>query len=137
MPAGRPTLYKPEYCQMLIEHMASGRSYESFPAVIDTCESTIRAWEERHPEFLEAKKIAWNKSLAWWENKMIENLEIFNSKDSTKVFNTTGWVFTMKNRFKWRDRQPEEVAQVTQVVVDNKKEADEIKTRIMAALNDK
>ena len=29
-PVGRPTKYKPEYCEMLIEHMSEGLSFESF-----------------------------------------------------------------------------------------------------------
>ena len=100
--AGQPTKYKPEYCQKLIDHMATGLSYETFGAVIDVATSTIYLWEDEHPEFSEAKKIAFNKCRIWWESHATDYL--VNSPNG-KSLNASIWIFNMKNRFKWTDRQ--------------------------------
>lgn len=50
--------YKPEYCEMLIEHMAKGHSFESFGGVVLCGVRTLYDWAERFPEFAEAKAIA-------------------------------------------------------------------------------
>ena len=55
-PVGRPTLYRPEYCQELISHMQSGFTFESFAGRIGVAKHTIYDWDKVHPEFLQAKK---------------------------------------------------------------------------------
>lgn len=99
---GRPTSYKPEYCQMLIDHMAQGYSYECFGATIDVARSTVFKWADDFPEFSDAKRIAFDKCLVFWEKLGIEH--VLTSKNA-KSLNTGVWVFNMKNRFKWTDRQ--------------------------------
>lgn len=101
MPVGRPTKYKPEYCEMLIEHMASGLSYDTFPAVANCSLAVLYDWEKRHPEFLEAKKEAFNRNRLFWEKVGIEGM-FMGGKDNP--FNATVWIFNMKNRFSWRDK---------------------------------
>lgn len=97
---GRPTKYKPEYCQMLIDHMSEGLSFESFAAIIDVNRETLYDWSRKIDEFSDAKKRAFDKSQLWWEKIGIEGL--WNSKDSS--LNTGVYVFNMKNRFKWTDK---------------------------------
>ncbi len=53
---GRPTLYRPEYCDRLILHCKKGLSYEAFAGVVDVCVDTLYEWEKVHPKFSEAKK---------------------------------------------------------------------------------
>lgn len=97
---GRPTDYKPEYCQMLIEHMEEGYSYESFGGVIGVAEKTLYNWEKHHPEFLHSKEIGVQKSLIWWERVgrkgMMNDIPFFNDRI---------WRLNMINRFrsKWSD----------------------------------
>lgn len=55
-PVGRPDNYKPQYCQMLIEHMKRGDCFTTFAATIDTTFQTTYSWLGKYPEFLEAKK---------------------------------------------------------------------------------
>jgi len=112
MPAGQPTKFRPEYCAMLIEHMSRGLSFETFGAKIDVCRATIYNWEKENPEFLDAKKIAFDKCQLFWEEKCIEHIVSISenerdgqySKSSTKTLNTGAWIFNMKNRFKWTDK---------------------------------
>lgn len=90
---------------MLIEHMSNGGSAAEFAATLDISTDTLQEWYKRHPEFSVAKKIAWTKSQAWWEKIARDYLITKSSReDGTTSFNTTAWIFTMKNRFGWRDR---------------------------------
>lgn len=98
-PVGRPTEYHSHYCDQLVDHMSQGFSYESFSAVIGTCRSTLYNWEKSHPEFLDAKKRAFDACQLRWESMCIDT--IFESKG----LNTPAWIFNMKNRFGWKDKQ--------------------------------
>jgi transposase len=64
----RPTKYKPEYCDALVEHMAQGASMTSFAASIGVCRATIGVWGDEHPEFLAAIKRGKAACAEWWEN---------------------------------------------------------------------
>lgn len=94
---GRPTEYKPEYCELLIEHMKRGLSFESFGAVVDCSEQTLYNWREEHPQFFESYKRGVSFSRNFWEE-----LGLVGTTEG-KNFNATTWIFNMKNRFKWRD----------------------------------
>lgn len=68
MPAGRPTKYKPEYCEMVVEHMKNGKSLTSFAASIGAYRDIIYAWQRANPEFLHACKHAQALSQQWFED---------------------------------------------------------------------
>lgn len=102
-PKGRPSKYKPEYCEMLIKHMADGYSFESFAAIIDLDRDTIYEWTKAHPDFSDAKKRAVAKSQLFWEK-----IGHGGSLGRIKNFSAAAWIFSMKNRFQWRDKQPDE-----------------------------
>lgn len=117
MPGGRPSKYKKEYCQSLVKLMAQGYSFEAFAAEVGVHIDTLHAWSAQFPEFSEAKKIGKAKSLKFWEEKGINNLIMAGGDDAPK-FNTTLWIFNMKNRFGWRDKQPDEVSNNPQVLLE-------------------
>lgn len=100
-PMGRPSKYKPEYCDMLINHCTAGLSFESFAGVVNTCIDTLYEWERVHSEFSYAKKEANAKCRIFWENIGIRAMA--EEKDAPKI-NSAIWIFNMKNRFKWKDR---------------------------------
>ena len=107
--------YKPEFCEQLIEHMSKGYSYESFASKAKVYRTTLYDWENSHPEWCEAKEEAFLQCLLWWESQGIEGLwseTEYNEKGKptkSKSINSTLWIFNMKNRFKWRDKQPDEI----------------------------
>lgn len=117
MPGGRPTKYKPEYCEMLIKHGQDGLSYESFAGVIDVNVDTLYEWEKVYPEFSEAKNNFRAKSLLFWDKVGIEGLWEVSQYDDDgnliykKKLNTTNWIFQMKNRHNWRDKTEVEFEQ--------------------------
>lgn len=114
---GRPSKYKPEYCQGLIDHMGAGLSFESFAAVIRVHRDTLFEWDKVHPEFSDAKKIAVLACQLFWENLGIKYIlnesESFGEGQSKSTsLNSAVWIFNMKNRFKWRDKQTDEADQI-------------------------
>jgi len=114
-PGGRPTKYRKSYCAALIAHMAGGLSFESFAGTIDVNRDTLYEWEKRHPQFSDAKKLGEGKSLIWWErigkaamlgnDVKLENGQLLSMRN----FNTTMWIFAMKNRHGWRDRHDHQI----------------------------
>jgi len=96
-PVGAPTLYKPEYCDLLIQHMAKGFSFESFGAEVNCGGTTVANWL-KHSEFRAAKQKAQVLNRKFWED-----LGIKGTRGEIKGFNVASWVFNMKNRFHWRN----------------------------------
>lgn len=109
---GRPTDYKPEYCEQLIEFMKQGFSFEAFGGEISVSKQTLYTWTEKHPEFMDAKNIAYSHSRRFWEGIAIDAC-----KGQMKIPAQAIWVFTMKNRFGWRDKHPDEIEDKIQPLV--------------------
>lgn len=109
-PVGRPTVYDQKFCQMLEDHMEHGLSFEAFAAVAGVSRQTLYTWCKLHYEFLDTKDRAEAKSLLWWEKQGLKGL--WNQKEfnedgkpiSHSTFNTSNWIFQMKNRHKWADK---------------------------------
>ena len=128
MASGRPTTYEDRFCDLLIDHMTKGYSFESFAAITDTCKDTLYEWVKVHPEFSDAKKRATDKSRLFWEKVGIENIVNIETmeKDESgsftavkKSLNSAAWIFNMKNRFKddWKDKHETEFIGSTITVI--------------------
>ena len=106
---GRPPKYKKEYCQLLIKHMASGLSFESFCAEIDVDRDTTYAWCTKYKDFSDAKKRGREKLLSFYE-------KIGRSAMAGKIenFNATAFVWQTKNMINWRDKQDIEISGMPQ-----------------------
>ena len=91
--SGRPTGYKPEYCDTAIELGKQGKSPNSIACAIGVARPTLYAWAEKHEEFMTALKIAKQHEQEWWENKGQEGI------DADK-FNATVWKVSMAARFR-------------------------------------
>jgi hypothetical protein len=102
---GRPTKFKTEYAEQLVEHMGRGYSFESFGGAVKVCKQTLYSWCEAHDTFKQAKALGETLSQYWWEQQGHAGLYM-GGKDTP--FNATVWIFNMKNRFGWRDKKPED-----------------------------
>lgn len=118
---GRPTKYKPEYCQAIIDFFSipptrtvietitrkDGSTLEKetqvasdFPTIqgfcfsIDIVKDTLHEWIAKYPEFADAYKRA---------KELQENLWVQNSIKG--LYNPAFTIFTGKNIFGWRDKQ--------------------------------
>jgi len=99
-PKGRPTKYRASYCKQLITWMGKGLSFESFAGDVDVDRDTVYEWAKAHEEFADAKRKGSAKSQAFWEK-----MGVAGSSGQLPNFKTGAWVFNMKNRFSWRDKQ--------------------------------
>lgn len=99
-PLGRPSKYVSDHDMALIAHMSEGYSYESFAALLNVHIDTLYEWEKKHDSFSEAKKVGRAKSMLMWEK-----MGLLGTLGKIKGFNSTAWIFNLKNRFGWTDRQ--------------------------------
>jgi hypothetical protein len=116
MAGGRPTAYRPEYAEQLIEYFsvkpcafeerenskgeiqritipASLPTMAGFACKIGVHRETILNWSKNHPEFFDALKLA----KEYQEHILIEN-GLMGGYDKTFA------IFTAKNLINWRDK---------------------------------
>jgi len=95
---GRPTSYKPIYCQKIIMLMAEGKSKTTAAVELGVEKGTLLAWAAKNPEFLFAIKKAEQLSQRWWE-------EVGRANIGNKQFNAVLYMMNMSNRFGWSRSQ--------------------------------
>lgn len=100
---GRPSKYKPEFDDVVIELMTVGASKIEVAAKIGITRETLNEWtrpesDQYQPSFSDSIKRGLTLSQSWWEQQARLNLE--NGK-----FNSTLWSKNMPARFKedWAD----------------------------------
>ena len=96
--------FRPEYCQLVIDHMSQGRSVVSFAAIVGVSKRTVYNWAQRIPEFAEAIEQAQTMCEAWWTNKGQDSL------DNGKSFNDRVYQLHMMNRFNWQLKEGREIS---------------------------
>jgi hypothetical protein len=99
MAGGRPTKYKPEICKQLPELFEDGASIAEVCVELGITKSTFYEWGKKYREFSDAIKRGLVLSEAWWSR--------FGQQGAMgKVsINPAMWIFNMKNRFGWADKQ--------------------------------
>jgi len=98
--AGRPSVYKDDMCERVIQCGKEGMSKAEMAATLGVAYSTFDLWENTKPAFSEAVKEARRQSQAWWERQ--GRIATFGGIDG---YNATSYIFQMKNRFRdeWND----------------------------------
>lgn len=101
-PVGRPTKYKPEYCQAVIEVMREGVSLTAFAGSIGVARSSINEWIDKFPEFSEAVNVGKAACAAWYNLRARD--VVMNGGSGAQA---TLIVFGLKNMDadSWRDKQ--------------------------------
>jgi hypothetical protein len=100
-PLGRPTDYRPEYCEKIIEIMREGASAVEFCAEIGIHKDTLYEWNKFHPAFTDAFMRARLLCQAWWERQGRENLtDTSEYMGGSSKFNDRLWNKNMACRFK-------------------------------------
>jgi transposase len=107
-PVGRPTLYKPEYCEEVIALGKIGKSVEAIGAILGVGTKTLYNWRDQHEDFLHALDMAKEFELQWWED--IAQTHMIENKESDKI-NATIWSRSMAARFpkKYREQVKQEI----------------------------
>lgn len=78
--------YKPEYDQLLLDHLSKGLSFSSFDVPGGVAYSTLRKWCERFPSFAQAREIGEKRRLQLLETEGIKMV---------KGGNVVAWKFLM------------------------------------------
>jgi hypothetical protein len=68
---GRPTLYRREMCDRLVEAMAGGLTAEAAAARIGISARSLFYWQKEHAEFLQAIQEGRRRSQLWWEERAL------------------------------------------------------------------
>lgn len=111
--AGRPSKYRPEYCELLLKYMVPTVSYtdegkpiygpypmlQGFAHSIGVLHETLNEWAKRYPEFTVAMKKA----------KAMQEQELFTGALSNR-YNCAVAIFGLKNNHGWKDKQEHEVS---------------------------
>ncbi len=100
-PQGRPTKWEDDFPERLLAEMSKGLSFEACCGALGISKDTGYKFAKENPEFAEAKQLGESKGQYHWESEALKGL--WGSKD--EKFNATVYIFTMKNRFGWRDRK--------------------------------
>lgn len=112
-PGGRPSKYDTKYCQMLIDHMSQGLSYETFAGLIGVTRDCLYKWEQKHDEFLYSKKVGKEKMLL-----LLEKIGLKAMTGGIDGFNASTWIFTMKNKAGWSDKVEEKTESSNRIKVE-------------------
>ena len=96
-----PAKYKKSMSKDLPELFKDGKSVTEVCNILQISRQTFYDWCKTHVEFGNAAEMGKQASESWW-------LNVGRAAAVGKIagFQGSAWVFTMKNRFGWRD-QPE------------------------------
>ena len=86
---------------MAIDFMAKGGSKEAFAASIGVSKMSLYRWIDKHKSFSDSLKKAETYCQKWWEDR---GHQMLNDKNLRQP-QVTMWIFNMKNRFGWADKQ--------------------------------
>lgn len=104
-PVGRPTKYKPEYCEKIVELGKEGKSIAQMASFFDVDKASIYRWAEEEEDFRTALARAKAHSQNWWEEAAQNNL-------ATRDFNAQLWLKSVASRFRedYTEKQVTEVS---------------------------
>ena len=94
---GRPTLYRPEYCQRAIEFMGQGYSVTALAGELQIAKETIYGWIREHADFMHAINMGRAARVAALEAKLLS---------TSQGVGVTAAIFALKNADpdEWQDR---------------------------------
>ena len=104
-PVGRPSKYKPEYCEKIIEIAKTGAGMVDWALACDVDRTTLYDWAASHEDFSTALTRAKLIEQQWWENA--GRTGMFMDK-----FNAVVWRTSMQARFR-DDYTERKVTEVT------------------------
>ena len=100
---GRPSKYKPEYCDRVIQLGAEGMSQVQIAVELGVGRTTMLSWCDQHSEFKEALSFAKDLEQAFWEQ--IGKDALYADKFQYGV-----WKKSMESRFKQDYTERQEVS---------------------------
>lgn len=104
-PVGRPSKYKPEYCEKVVELAEGGAGWAEWAVACGVDRATLYHWGDEHPEFLTALSRAKILEQAWWEKAGRNGMYL-------DKFNALVWKTSVQARFRddYTERKVTEVS---------------------------
>lgn len=104
-PVGRPSKYKPEYCERVVELAKEGKGWADYAAEFDVDRVSLYDWAAAHDEFSTALSRAKVFEQQWWEAAARQGM--FADK-----FNALVWKTSVQARFRddYTERKVTEVS---------------------------
>jgi transposase len=90
---GRPSKYKPEYCEQVLQLGAKGKSPAQIAAHFHITRQTLENWATNHSDFLAALRLSNVYSQAYWEN-------VGHAGMNKTGFNGNHWKNIVSSRFR-------------------------------------
>lgn len=90
---GRPSLYKPEYCEVVVELGRAGKSMVQMAAQLGVDRASILRWKEEHEDFRASLSRALVLAQEWWEDRGQMGLHDRN-------FNAALWMKIVASRYR-------------------------------------
>ena len=69
---GRPSSYRWEFCDRIIQLMAEGRSLDGCAALLGVHPDSLNEWQKVHPEFSVAVRAGRAAATAFWETRLLD-----------------------------------------------------------------
>lgn len=122
-PVGRPTKYKPEYCERVIELAKEGCGWADYAAEFEVDRVSLYDWAAQHEEFSTALSRAKVLEQQWWERAGRQGM-------MAEKFNALVWKTSVQARFRddYTERKATEISgpngapvQVQSQVIDARK----------------
>ena len=79
--AGRPTLYKPEYCQLATNYCLMGATDAELARYFEVNEDTVHEWKKVHPEFSESICLGREKADAHIANALYHRAKGYSHRE--------------------------------------------------------
>jgi len=104
-PVGRPSKYKPEFCERMLEMAAEGCGMAEYAAEFGISRETLFDWRDQHEEFSTALTRAKIIEQSWWEREARLNVK-------NRDFNANLWYRCAASRFRedYTERKATEVS---------------------------
>jgi hypothetical protein len=90
---GRPTEYRPEFCELVLECGKEGKSFTQMAVKTGHDKASLMRWKEEFPEFRIALTRALEQSQCWWEEEARAHLK-------NRDFNAALWHKNVASRFR-------------------------------------
>ncbi len=110
---GTPNKYKPEMCDIAIKVLSGGESIVAVAAELGVSRAMVYEWIDGKPEFKEAIKTGLAQGQREWEAIGKQGIT-----GGYEKFSATGWMFTMKNRFREDYKEEKEAKTVNDSIVE-------------------
>lgn len=98
---GRPSKYKPEYCEAIVAAAKKGDTFEMFACDLGVHIDTLHEWAKVHPEFGYAKKLAKQHMVVG-----MQKLGFAAMNGKVPGFRDAMWIFWMKACHGWSESGP-------------------------------